>query len=161
MSKLFDPIVTYCRYFPFRFFSIICLLIVVFILYVKRVGIDKQKVATFIYLELIIFLTVLGRRSKSGYGIEIIPYWSVSSEKIMNILVFIPVGFLFSGFNEKTAVLRGFLFSLSIELLQLILRKGTFEMMDLITNTIGAVIGYLLYKAYYMIRKKQTKPLNP
>ena len=39
----------------------------------------------------------------------------------------------------------GFCFSLLIEVLQLVLRKGTFEVDDLINNTAGVVIGLGVY----------------
>jgi glycopeptide antibiotics resistance protein len=39
-----------------------------------------------------------------------------------------------------------FIFSFTIEISQYVFRKGVTEVDDLILNTIGAIIGYLLYK---------------
>lgn len=67
----------------------------------------------------------------------------------------IPFGFLYSilkkNINLIKVIVSTFLFSLSIELTQLImtiflLRHRSFDVTDLITNTIGGIIGYLIYK---------------
>ena len=79
-------------------------------------------------------------------------HWSsVSwSNIILNFCMFVPLGFLlplgFPGFrSEGRILLTGFFFSLSIELLQLITRRGMFEWDDLLGNTVGAMIGYGFY----------------
>ena len=38
-----------------------------------------------------------------------------------------------------------FIFSISIEMLQLFLRLGTFQLSDLFYNTVGGMIGGLMY----------------
>ena len=53
--------------------------------------------------------------------------------------------------------MRGILFSLAIELNQLLNNRIT-DIDDLFTNTLGAIIGYLLYKALFkMIYKREEK----
>ena len=47
------------------------------------------------------------------------------------------------GYSGKTA----FIFSVSIELLQLLLRLGTFQLSDIFYNTVGGLIGGLMYYA--------------
>lgn len=68
---------------------------------------------------------------------------------ITNIILFIPLGvFLPSLWNkfEKflNTILVGFSFSLIIELLQLLNMRAT-DIDDLLMNTLGAAIGYLIY----------------
>lgn len=67
---------------------------------------------------------------------------------IGNVGIFIPIGFfvplLWRNINIKKAVLVGFCTSLFIELTQLILPRVT-DIDDLWMNTLGAVIGYLIY----------------
>lgn len=46
-----------------------------------------------------------------------------------------------------------FIFSLSIEFLQLFLRLGTFQFSDLFYNTLGGVIGGILYWFQYKIKR--------
>ena len=67
----------------------------------------------------------------------------------LNIFLFIPFGLflplLFKKFNNiKATALAGLLFSLSVELVQLF-NWGSSDINDLMTNTGGACIGYLIY----------------
>lgn len=72
----------------------------------------------------------------------------------LNIIMTIPFGFLFPlTKNEKygflKTVLYCFLLSLSIEILQpLISNVRSSDITDLITNTLGGIIGYILYKVF-------------
>jgi len=47
-----------------------------------------------------------------------------------------------------------FIFSISIEVLQLFLRLGTFQLSDLFYNTVGGVLGGLMYCAVMKVRKR-------
>lgn len=55
--------------------------------------------------------------------------------------------------STKTA----FLFSLAIEFLQLFLRLGTFQLSDLFYNTLGGVLGGMIYWICWKIRGKKQK----
>ena len=55
--------------------------------------------------------------------------------------------------TTKTA----FLFSLAIEFLQLFLRLGTFQLSDLFYNTLGGVLGGMIYWICWKIRGKKQK----
>lgn len=76
-----------------------------------------------------------------------------------NVLGFLPAGFFIPLLWKKR---RGFLFtvcvtfemSLTVEVLQLILKVGTFDVDDLILNTLGGALGYLLLKAAMRWRKR-------
>ena len=46
-----------------------------------------------------------------------------------------------------------FIFSVSIEMLQLLLRLGTFQLSDIFYNTVGGVVGGLMYCAVMKARK--------
>ncbi|MGX7420124.1 VanZ family protein [Carnobacterium gallinarum] len=73
-----------------------------------------------------------------------------------NILLFVPYGFfvplLFSSFNNlKRIFFSSFIFSIFIETTQLILNyfylgNRVFDVMDLVTNVLGGVIGFYLFK---------------
>lgn len=66
-----------------------------------------------------------------------------------NVLGFVPAGFFIPVLWEPK---RGFLFtvcltfqmSLLVEILQLVFRVGSFDVDDLILNTLGGMLGYLL-----------------
>lgn len=67
---------------------------------------------------------------------------------IGNIIIFIPLGILIPllyKISSKKVILIGFLISLSIEIIQLFLKRGT-DIDDLILNTLGVFIGTLIYK---------------
>ena len=61
-----------------------------------------------------------------------------------NILLFIPIGFLLPLVVKKMPLLWGIGFSLLIEIIQFITRRGTCETDDVISNTIGLLIGYAI-----------------
>ncbi len=71
-------------------------------------------------------------------------------ENFLNIVLFIPLGvFLFFSMKDRgllLSVLFAFSLSLIIESLQFILRKGECEVDDLIHNTLGCIIGFMLCK---------------
>ena len=52
-----------------------------------------------------------------------------------------------------------FAFSLSIEFLQLFLRLGTFQLSDLFYNTLGGLIGGLIYWCGYKITHRNKKEI--
>lgn len=75
----------------------------------------------------------------------------------LNIFMFLPFGFLIPVIwedmgNAVNTILSGFTFSLLIELSQILSSRGT-DVDDLILNTLGTAIGFLLYKACDKISK--------
>ena len=76
-----------------------------------------------------------------------------------NVIGFIPFGALLpsigrkpSGFLRTTFI--GFELSLMVELSQLVLKVGSCDVDDIILNTLGGVIGYILWYIYTKLRKK-------
>lgn len=69
---------------------------------------------------------------------EIAVYWK---EIVSNFLIFIPFGFVLSRFVGWKSVIISLLFSLIIELIQLIALLGVFEIDDIIHNVLGAFMG--------------------
>ena len=71
-----------------------------------------------------------------------------NSENYLNILLFVPIGFLVGLIANKYrlmyAVLVGLFVSETIECSQLIWQRGTFDVNDLMNNTIGAMVGGLI-----------------
>ena len=47
-----------------------------------------------------------------------------------------------------------FIFSISIEMLQLLLRLGTFQLSDIFYNTVGGVLGGVCYCGIMKVRKR-------
>ncbi|WP_242867770.1 VanZ family protein [Clostridium sp. Marseille-P299] len=78
-----------------------------------------------------------------------------------NVLAFTPFGFCLPLINSRyknffKIVIWSFLFSLSIETIQLLYKIGIFDVDDLLLNTIGGAIGYLFLKLLtFTFRKKK------
>lgn len=70
------------------------------------------------------------------------------SNIILNVFLFVPLGYLLPRALQKTdkwwiVLLAGLVLSLTVEVLQLMLHRGWFDMDDLFHNALGAVIGWL------------------
>ncbi|MGG1339964.1 hypothetical protein COF09_01040 [Bacillus toyonensis] len=88
-----------------------------------------------------------------------------STTYLLNIVLFMPLGFLLPTIwpqfrKMKNTVCAGFFFSLAIELNQLLNNRIT-DIDDLFTNTLGAIVGYVIYRALFkMICKREEKKLD-
>jgi len=69
-------------------------------------------------------------------------------ENLMNIIVFVPIGILscsiFRELKWWNVLIFGTGLSLSIEILQLLLKRGTTEFADVLNNTLGCLIGFMI-----------------
>lgn len=82
-----------------------------------------------------------------------------------NIAAFLPFGFFLPALSRKNrsfrhTVLLSFEFSLLIECIQLISKVGSFDVDDLILNTLGGSLGYLCFciaKAWKKRNEKKKK----
>ena len=73
--------------------------------------------------------------------------WTALIQDIENIILFLPMGFFAGGIGIKRVgkvFIIGFCASLFIECSQYIFWLGVFEFDDLINNTLGTFIGYLI-----------------
>ncbi len=125
-----------------------------------------------LYLVVLLFL-VFGadRMASSGYNYNlvlfseikrfikyrhIVGYKAFLANVVGNFVVFIPFGFLLPTltrykYNFIFLTLLSFEFSLIIELTQLFTRLGSFDVDDLLLNTLGGSAGYILYKISRLI----------
>ena len=131
-----------------------------------------------LYTGMILFKTLLNRNMWANPLSNVIGVWGLSNvngelttEVIENFVLFIPFTVLLLwGFREKDigqsvklhitlwkSVKVVFLFSLTIELLQLFLRLGTFQLSDLFYNTLGGLIGGLIYWCGYKLTHRTKK----
>ncbi len=95
--------------------------------------------------------TIAYRFLKGFWGIEVFirELRRSSSDFLLNILAFFPFGILLPLLTKKRTFFRflliAFLTSLSFELFQLVTVWGVFNAGDLFANTLGFIIGYILY----------------
>ena len=111
------------------------------------------RVLLAVYLIFTFYLTVVSRvslgkdyiRTEWLEGYKSFHDVYASSENYLNILLFVPIGYLVGLVARKYrlmyAVLVGLFVSETIECAQLIWQRGTFDVNDLMNNTIGAMIG--------------------
>ena len=125
------------------------------------------------YLLLLFFLTVLSRDIQAEKVIDLSPFWSyraflagrrdLLSPIIGNVISFFPVGLLLGCvFMRKKwwkVMLIGGSFSVLIETLQYVLRRGFTEFDDVFHNVLGCMVGYGLCKgiAYLVMRSRRNK----
>ena len=129
----------------------------------KLIRTKLRKLLGVVYIEYLVFLicaTIIFRDSTCALGVEFVPFWNytysyftedVLWETLFNIVMFIPVGFCTSVFLKRPVLVKVFLISMilscSIEVSQYLLERGFCETNDVMNNTVGGVIGYMIYKA--------------
>lgn len=97
-----------------------------------------------------------------------IEYWdtlgafSAGANLFGNVIAFVPFGMFLPYLWKKAkkllpTIFAGFLLSLFVELTQLVSHRGSFDVDDLLLNTIGAVIGYWIY---YMVKIAESRFKN-
>lgn len=125
--------------------------------------------------SMILFRTLLNRnmwlnplsKVMGGWGIwEIVNgKRQLTTECIENVVMMIPfTAVLMWTFQEKICnhwkniLLKSgklaFIFSISIEMVQLLFRIGTFQLSDIFYNTLGGVLGGLMYYVLMKVRKR-------
>ena len=118
-----------------------------------------------------LYKTILFRNVREKSVMKLIPFWSyvksislsnglkivngpLLKQIVLNILLYIPMGYLlpfvWPGLHGRSiiswkVVLIGFICSAATEVSQLVFRIGLFEFDDMIHNTLGCVIGCMMY----------------
>lgn len=84
--------------------------------------------------------------------------WTVLANLLGNILIFVPFGFFLPMASRRRSFLAStfysFGFSLCVEIFQILSRVGSFDVDDLLLNTAGGILGYILFIICYIIRRK-------
>ena len=126
-------------------------------------------------ISMILFRTLLNRKMWMNPLSDVMGGWGIwktvngerqlTTECIENIIMMVPFSAVVMWtFKEKLGngwkkILRqsgkiAFIFSVSIEMLQLLLRLGTFQLSDIFYNTVGGVLGGLMYYAVMKAGKR-------
>ena len=124
--------------------------------------------------SMILFRTLLNRNLWMNPLSDVMGGWGIweivngerqlTTECIENVIMMVPfTGMVMWTFQEKvgsgwkkTLWQSGkiaFIFSVSIEMLQLLLRLGTFQLSDIFYNTVGGMLGGMMYCAVMKARK--------
>ena len=134
-----------------------------------------RRIFYFVFIVvMILFKTLLVRNVNFNPTGNVVGVWgfyrhdgTFTTEIVENIVLFIPfiffLFFMLEVTSKKTtkflavmgkSILISFLSSLTIEMLQLFLHLGTWQLSDLAFNTLGGVIGGLIYWVSAKIRRK-------
>jgi len=160
--------------------AFVCLLVTVSVIrfcadghYRDAVRMNRNRIAVIWamgYIVLMLWITVISRLDRTGdvMRYDLMPLWSIDSikdgfvetlyEKVYNVLFFIPLGIITAIANIKwwKVLLFGIGTSVTIELLQLIIRTGLCETDDVLCNTSGFIIGFAIIRSMIRIIKKLT-----
>lgn len=118
--------------------------------------------------SMILFRTLLNRNLWMNPLFDVMGGWGIwetkngeqilTTECIENVIMMVPFSSVVMWtFDVKKRVVRqsgkiAFIFSVVIEMLQLLLRLGTFQLSDIFYNTVGGVIGGVCYWGIMKIR---------
>lgn len=87
----------------------------------------------------------------------------LTTECIEDVILMMPfTGMVMWTFDVEKIVVRkstklGLIFSVSIEMLQLLLRLGTFQISDIVYNTLGGMLGGVVYLGTKKVHGKVSK----
>jgi glycopeptide antibiotics resistance protein len=119
----------------------------------------------FFLFYFLFFSEKMGRLTGEQYRYNLVPFreirrfikyreivgWKAFFVNIIgNIIAFVPFGMLVPRLSGRMkhwylVTLLGLEFSFAVEVVQLVLKLGCFDVDDLILNTAGGLIGYLIY----------------
>jgi len=153
------------RYLPYGLLAGMIVVIVLSVINNRRMKKNKEPLSVMaitgfmMYLVVLLFITFLSREGGSNKGIDmkLFSTWGINTRNnayvIENILLFIPYGFFCAWIikeinNIFICTLLGAATSLIIEWLQLLTGRGFFQIDDVVTNTIGAMMGYLIFRIF-------------
>lgn len=109
-----------------------------------------------VYLAVLLVITFFSRESGSRTGVvdmKLFSTWGINTRNnafvVENVLLFIPYGFLCCwAYRWARSIFRcalfGALTSMLIEYFQLLTGRGYFQIDDVLTNTLGMIIGAVL-----------------
>lgn len=141
----------------------------------KKVSIDWTKLIMIylflIYVVFVLSVTIFRRPEGSREGIVHLfinlgfglktgrPSLRISAYSIYNIILFLPLGLFAYLVIRKKEILKsivattllGAFCSLMIEFAQLLTGRGMFELTDILTNTVGSLLGAILAVFIYQV----------
>lgn len=137
-------------------------------LFLQRTSIEKKGIVWLLclYLLSLYYFSTFTRDTLSGSLWRLQPLWSYFAailakdwyllvQNVLNILLFIPIGFLFHTHNQskKKSFVYGFFFIVLLETSQIVFQKGYFDLDDFLHNGLGVFLGISL--SQWLSKKNQ------
>lgn len=122
-----------------------------------------------LYLALLVYLLFFaeyyGRAGDGGFRMNLVPLreirrflnnretlgeWAVFLNVYGNVLLFVPFGAILPVLHRRyrsfpPVLLRGFLLSVAVEIIQYLSQRGSCDVDDVLLNTLGCAVGYLIF----------------
>lgn len=116
------------------------------------------------YIGILFCETVIFREPIMDSTINTVLFWGyhdttkdIYIDNLINIIAFIPIGFLSCIITKRYVIVKalftGLFVSESIECCQLIFKRGSFDVDDIFNNTLGSLIGAIIYIFFVIIWK--------
>lgn len=135
-------------------FYIYILLLSYFLFFSERYGRDliTQQYNLHLFKEIKRFIKYREQIGSEGFIVNICG----------NVIAFMPYGFLLPLLNRAyrkfyLIVILSILFSLIIETAQLLLKVGVFDVDDILMNSLGGVLGYVVFVITHSIYKRMVE----
>lgn len=149
----------------------------------KNIGLKKRILSWTLflaYLMVLVYLCFFSEemgRNHSSYGYNLVPFREIRRyythidtigayifvlNIVGNVVAFMPFGFFRPLLGVKKpgifkTVIQGALFSLIIETSQLLVQVGSFDVDDIILNTLGTFAGYIMFSLFNAIYRRIIK----
>ena len=173
-----DIITAFKQYVPYAITTGVIAIAAFCIIYKLKSGDSFQKIIldhkkklllyfiTYIYCFSAVFITFLSREPGSREGLDLRLFSTFSKRfsdniyPVENIILFIPLGLLLPTLWQRFrnifyCLAAGFLFSLLIELSQYITKRGFCQIDDILTNTLGTLLGFGLFNSLILVKHCQ------
>lgn len=135
----------------------------------------QKRLLSVLYIVFVLQRTVFNRSPWGNPLGNILGVWGLSVDGVPNyemyenVMLFIPMYWAVKTLGIKkqvkhwercdlwNVVVIPLEISLVIEIVQLMLRVGTFQLSDLVYNTVGGLIGGIIYCIVYFLKRKKDK----
>lgn len=92
---------------------------------------------------------------------EQLGWYAMFTNLFGNVIIFMPFGFFLPMASKYrsflAAVFYSFTLSLCVETFQLLTKVGSFDVDDLLLNTIGGAVGYIIFVICTAVRRRHVK----
>lgn len=140
-------------------FALIIQILAVFVIFCiidnRKCPKSLLKLLTVCYIAFMVVL-LFGRPVVGHlYNINILELfnWETLILNIFNFLFFMPIGFFFKNKNWKLILITAFALVFAIEIIQFITERGVLDIVDIVLNTAGIIVGYIV--SMHIIKSKK------
>ena len=101
----------------------------------------------FLVMILLLFFRVYHDNNINPNILELFNFETTNlSQTILNLILFIPIGYWLKHLKISSVLLLSLLLITSIELLQFVSHRGIFDIVDILIDTFGIMIGYIIFR---------------